>query len=144
MIRRKCYGVVYLIDYENVHCNGLVGVEELTRTDTVIVFCRADDVKRVEIFLFDKKIKCKVYCNIVSARTKNALDFEIVTYIGLHRKKYSIFYVVSDDHGYDAAIEQFMREKVICFRRKSVINTKNETLFIYYGQTSNGKVLQIK
>lgn len=144
MIRRKCYGVVYLVDYENVHSNGLVGVEELTRTDTVIVFCREDDVKRIEAFLFDKKIKCKVYCNIVSAHTKNALDFEIVTYIGLYREKYTVFFIVSGDHGYDAAIEQLMREKVLCFRRLCIQKTGLETFFSHFGAESGKKVLRLR
>ena len=87
----------------------------------------------LRIFLAEKKVKCKVGYILVTSVTKNAMDFEIVSFLGQVPRK-RIYYIISEDRGYDAAIEFFMSRKKLCFRKKSIGTTEYKTFFSSFGQ----------
>ena len=101
----------YYVDYENVHLSGLKGIEELNHKDEVYIYCRYSDIKRIETSVNKKDIKSKVKCIVVEGRTKNALDFELLSDFFVSRK-HDLRIIVSKDKGYDAAIHNVTQ--IIC------------------------------
>lgn len=110
---------LYYVDFENVHAEGLKGIEDLDRKDEVRIYCREMDVKGIEIRLKQKKIKALVKCVIVRCRTKNALDFELISDLFMEKKD-ELRFIVSKDKGYDVAIERGLRNGILCFRKISI------------------------
>lgn len=110
----------FYVDYENVHLSGLTGIESLHKSDQVIVYCRDEDVLRIKCFVLDRKIKAKVLCRIVSASTKNALDFQMITELSLFEKKNHLIFIISNDHGYDASIKTLQENSHFVFRKSAI------------------------
>ena len=98
----------FLVDYENVHSVGLAGIERLDENDVVVIFYseKADTITfelheimfmSTALFLFQK----------ASVGEKNALDFQLVTYLGFLLRDTMIpdgdtnrYFIVSADKGY--------------------------------------------
>ena len=88
----------YLIDYENVHKTGFNGLLNLTESDNVIIFYSGNADKIT--FNLHKEIvdsKADITYFEVRAGGKNALDFQLSTYLGyiLGNKKKAKCYIVS-------------------------------------------------
>ena len=126
-------GVVYLIDFENVHLSGLAGISCLEKKDSIIIFCREPDVTRIKKYLKKTDHKCKVSYFLVTASTKNAADFEIVSFIGVEHNSAEMFFIISRDHGFDVAIENYMRKKILCFRKENLENSMFKMGFENFG-----------
>ena len=93
----------YLVDYENVHKAGLNGIEELKSTDTVIIFYSANaDSLSFELHHYLGEAKAVVKYIKVDTEGKNALDFQLSSYIGylIGRDEHCRCYIVSNDKGY--------------------------------------------
>lgn len=93
----------YLVDYENVHKSGLNGIEELHRTDTVIIFYSENaDSLSFELHHYLAQTKAVVKYIKVDTEGKNALDFQLSSYIGylIGRNEHCKCYIVSNDKGY--------------------------------------------
>ncbi|MBD5142336.1 MAG: hypothetical protein K2H93_06105 [Oscillospiraceae bacterium] len=93
----------YLVDYENVHKAGLNGIEELHRTDTVIIFYSENaDSLSFELHHYLANTKAVVKYIKVDTDGKNALDFQLSSYIGylIGRNEHCKCYIVSNDKGY--------------------------------------------
>lgn len=97
----------YFIDYENIGENGLSGVDKLGEGDIVALFYSRNAGK----ISFDMHRKlsataAKMEYHRVEASTKNALDFQLSSYLGylisLHPE--DKFVIVSKDNGYNAVI----------------------------------------
>ena len=74
---------IYLIDFENVHSDGLKGIEQLAENDICYVFY--SEHAGVLTFNIHKKIidsKAKIYYVEAQVGMKNALDFQLVSYLG--------------------------------------------------------------
>ncbi len=94
----------YLIDYENVHKTGFNGLLNLTESDNVIIFYSGNADKIT--FNLHKEIvdsKADITYFEVRAGGKNALDFQLSTYLGyiLGNKKKAKCYIVSNDKGFE-------------------------------------------
>ncbi len=100
----------YLIDFENVHDDGIKEINGISAGDIVAIFY-SDHCKNIGLDtiaeVLSKDAQLKVFR--VSAGTKNALDFQLSCYIGYligkegaHDAK---FYIVSNDKGYDCLCE---------------------------------------
>ncbi|MDR0918377.1 MAG: hypothetical protein LBM93_03905 [Oscillospiraceae bacterium] len=107
--------MVYLIDYENVHNNGLKGVNKLTKKDLVIVFFNVLSKKDFEeinmnVTLSEAKVK---WIKVEHTGYKNVLDFQLSTYIGylIGKKKEKKFVIVSKDCGYQSILNFWKNEK---------------------------------
>lgn len=73
----------YLIDFENVKSRGMEGVELLTEEDTVCIFY-SDNADSMTFDLHRKlnETKANIIYHKVAVGTKNALDFQLATYLG--------------------------------------------------------------
>jgi hypothetical protein len=132
-------GIVYYIDFENVHFNGLKGIEELEKEDSVLIYCRKPDIARIKQYL--PTTKAKVKCCLVEGVSKNALDFELISDLFM-AKRSGLKIIISNDKGFDAAIIRGMKNNILCFRKKTIRGTKFETFMEAYGETCKEVVLQ--
>ena len=74
---------IYLIDFENVHYDGLSGILNLHEDDEVYVFY-SDNGKRLTFELHEQIIQsnAKFYYYKAAVGGKNALDHQLSTYLG--------------------------------------------------------------
>lgn len=94
----------YLIDYENVHRTGIDGILNLNTDDNVVIFYSGNADKIT--FSLHKQIlgsKADITYFEVRAGGKNALDFQLSSYMGyiIGSKKNCRFYIVSNDKGFE-------------------------------------------
>lgn len=106
---------VFLIDYENVSASGLEGLESLTQNDIVHIFY----TENADRLTFDAhrrllETKAQVRYNKVESGTKNALDFQLATYLGyLLRENGEVpYYIISKDNGFDSVIKFWGRQGI--------------------------------
>lgn len=99
--KRKKY---YFIDYENVHRTGLNGISELDKSDNIIVFY-SKNADKLPFSLHSQIIETKAKITYFEVETvgKNALDFQLASYIGYIVGKHpkSIFHIISKDAGFE-------------------------------------------
>jgi hypothetical protein len=98
---------LYLIDYENTSIHALYGISKLEDTSTIAIFYSSESIIKTlkDIFeVYSKNITFEYYH--LSNKKKNALDFMIATYLGtaITKKDISDIYILSNDRGYDSAI----------------------------------------
>lgn len=112
---------IFLVDYENVNSLGLNGIDKLKKNDKIVLFY-SDSANTISFAVHDmilqKQIKIEKYK--LSQSDKNALDFQLVTYLGYwvanHQNKESEIFIISKDKGYLSAIEfcsQVLRKEVV-------------------------------
>ncbi|MDE7294102.1 MAG: hypothetical protein K2N72_06730 [Oscillospiraceae bacterium] len=74
---------VYLVDFENVHSAGLMGVEKLSEKDSVYIFySNNSNSMSFEAHAMLKATAAKVVPLHVSSGNKNALDFQLASFTG--------------------------------------------------------------
>ncbi len=122
---------IYYVDFENVHIGGLKGAESLDPEDTILVYCRDNDVLVIEEACKKRKIKACVKCCVVTGTTKNALDFELISDLFMDKSD-EIRYIISHDKGYDAAVERGLRKGILCFRIDNIRDTRFLSSLDYY------------
>ncbi|MDR2560060.1 MAG: hypothetical protein LBC86_11055 [Oscillospiraceae bacterium] len=95
---------VFFIDFENVHSEGMAGVDHLTEADEVIIFY-SSNADSITFDILHKLMFCKSKLNYYKIKRggKNALDFQLSCYLGFRIKKdpEAEFYIISKDNGYD-------------------------------------------
>lgn len=97
----------YLIDFENVKSRGMEGVELLTEEDTVCIFY-SDNADSMTFDLHRKlnETKANIIYHKVVVGTKNALDFQLATYLGYlicEQQREGIhpnYFIVTKDNGF--------------------------------------------
>lgn len=104
---------IYLIDFENVHSDGLKGIEQLAQTDICYVFY--SEHAGVLTFNIHKKIiesKAKIYYVEAQVGMKNALDFQLVSYLGymIRENQEASYCVISNDRAF-ALVADFWKKK---------------------------------
>ena len=109
----------YLVDYENVHESGLVGLNKLDKNAEVHIFY-SKNANKLNFDLLNKILKTSatIVTTKIEATTKNALDF-ILTFCAAElslKHPDSEIYIVSKDQGYDC-LSQFTE-----IHRKIVLN----------------------
>jgi len=100
---------IYLIDKENTGNRFLNGIENLKQEDLVIVFHyeQAGSINPVVLSAL-ANTKASVEIRKMHSHTKNAMDFQICTYLGYLFGKYknkAEYRIISNDKGYQAAVE---------------------------------------
>ena len=94
----------YLVDYENVKADGMYGVDQLGKKDCVCIFYR-ENSSTLTFGLHEKlnQTKGKIVLQKVEVGVKNALDFQLSTYLGYliseNEGKNETYYIVSEDKG---------------------------------------------
>ncbi len=123
--------MIYFIDYENVSNSGLKGVEQLTKSDKIIIFYSKNQTnismqthRRLELSEVEKE-----YIE-VNTSSKNALDFQLATYLGALIKEMpqENFAIVSKDKGYNAVVEFWKKHKITIAIYTSTSNTELKDL----------------
>ena len=125
--RKKRYFV--FVDYENVQGNFFEFIKELPKPLNINIFYSHNNGKMslelVKMILKDKKNKYYFYK--IDSGGKNALDFQLSTYLGSVIKRYpnDNFVIISKDSGFDYAIK-FWNERSINIERIPIkIEVKN-------------------
>ena len=109
----------YLIDFENVKSRGMEGVDLLTEEDTVCIFY-SDNADSMTFDLHQKlnETKAKIIYHKVAVGTKNALDFQLATYLGYlicEQQKEDIhpnYFIVTKDNGFYSLMVYWKAEGV--------------------------------
>ena len=99
------------VDTENIATYNFLKKMGLTEEDEIILFLskRSNHINpmNLDILLNCKAMKKTVF---VEAEEKNAMDFQIVTYLGLVYSKENSYYIVSNDKGYSSAVDCFVKQ----------------------------------
>lgn len=112
----------YYIDYENVANGGFSGIEALPKRNKVYVFCRKDDIRHIKAFLKKCSSTPNIFFIEVKGNRRNALDFQLITYLARHIRKRDVSYIISRDLGYDGAIDMLKEEGYLVFRMQTISN----------------------
>ncbi|MDE7137043.1 MAG: hypothetical protein K2O29_01085 [Ruminococcus sp.] len=113
----------YLVDYENVHKTGLHGINELNKSDNVIIFY-SRNADKLPFSLHSQIIETKAKITYFEVDTvgKNALDFQLATFLGyvLGNNPDTDCHIISNDKGYEY-VRSFWKEKNIKIKISSDI-----------------------
>ncbi|MCC8060116.1 MAG: PIN domain-containing protein [Clostridiales bacterium] len=105
----------YLIDYENTGESGLAGLEALQEEDRVIIFY-SENADKMSFGLHQKLWECQAQVEYRKIHTgkKNALDFQLATYLGylMAKEEKDTFYIVSKDTGFDFIVDFWENHKI--------------------------------
>lgn len=123
----------YYIDFENVSCGGLKGIENLKESDTVVIYYSNNPSLNMDTVIKISKTKAKIEFQklsdeIKNMNLKNALDIVILNDISrLIDSQYNEWiFIISNDSGYDTFINSFAEnEKKI--KRVSAISKAQPT-----------------
>lgn len=97
----------FFVDFENVHSGGFEGIENYSKDD-IIYLMYTEACQSISVKVLDKLLKNNV-ANLhlikVTAGGKNALDFQLSTYLGYLIAKTEEqnvgYYIISKDSGFD-------------------------------------------
>ncbi|KHM52580.1 hypothetical protein SAMN02745671_01046 [Anaerovibrio lipolyticus DSM 3074] len=112
----------FYIDYENVHNEGLKGVERLTPDDTIYLFY-SDKADTLKIDVVQKLLATQGNIRFMKIENgvENALDFQLITALMCDYSADNNYYIISRDKGYDAAINMAQqRDRKEIFRCKDI------------------------
>ncbi|MBQ7609067.1 MAG: hypothetical protein IJU76_14045 [Desulfovibrionaceae bacterium] len=99
----------FLVDFENVHINGLAGIQSLSQDSRVIVFySRYAHTLTIETHIIISQSPAKVSYEIVDSFRKNDLDIQLSSYLGYLIRENAgqacSYYIVSHDNGFKQLI----------------------------------------
>lgn len=104
---------VYMIDYENVKTGGLNGISRLTDADRVIIFY-SENANRLTFDLHQRLMAstAKIEYREVSVGGHNALDFQLVTYLGflIAQDPNGQYLIISNDRGFEYVVNFWRRD----------------------------------
>lgn len=92
----------YLVDYENIRIEGIKALKDIKGKDVIIIFYSENSSQSLPLDIFNEQTN--YYAIKVNIGTKNALDFQLSSYLGyliatgFDSDEYTI---VSNDTGYD-------------------------------------------
>ncbi len=101
----------YYIDYENVHNEGLKGVQKLQQGDKLHLFysIKADTLK-IDVVRQLMECPATICFDKIINGVENALDFQLITALMCNYNDEENYYIISRDKGYDAAIEMACKQ----------------------------------
>jgi len=107
----------YFVDYENVKTQGLNGVNKLPEEDVVCIFY-SENADNLTFGLHRRlnESKANIVFQKVEVGHKNALDFQLSSYLGYiirenENNPYD-YYVVTKDKGYESLVNYWRKKKV--------------------------------
>ena len=106
----------FLVDYENVRTDGIKDLKGVQEGDVMVVFY-SENCKSITLDVLDSIIALKLkYSSFkVKVGTKNALDFQLTSYLGYLIGQGGMdtnYYIVSDDKGFEV-VADFWKEQGI-------------------------------
>lgn len=103
----------YMIDYENVKTGGLNGISRLTEADRVIIFY-SENANRLTFDLHRRLMESKASIEYreVTVGGHNALDFQLVTYLGylIAQDRCGQYLIISNDRGFEHVINFWRKD----------------------------------
>jgi hypothetical protein len=116
----------YLIDYENVHKNGLTGIKKLTEDDTVIVFVgnKINDVP-IDAVMAMLNSAAQMKIKKMKKTADNYLDFQLATCLGglVATGDDKEFFIISNDRDFESVIDYWRHNKAsVRIERRSAIS----------------------
>lgn len=103
---------IFLVDYENVHAEGFNGLTNCSENDSIKIFyTKGADTLTFGLHRRLSETKAKIEYHKVENGSKNALDFQLSSYLGFLISNHSEekYYIVSKDKGFEA-LEQFWKK----------------------------------
>lgn len=106
----------YLVDFENVHTNGIKRLLNVSEKDTVIIFF-SEQSKNITLDVIEEVTKNNAIltCHKVNNGTKNALDFQLSSHLGYLIGKdanNTKYHIVSQDKGYDCLCDYWRKQGI--------------------------------
>lgn len=100
---------IFLIDYENVNMNGLKGIEKVKSSDEVVLFYSINS-ENIKLDIISTIIRRKISLKLfkLNKSDKNALDFQLATYLGSLisiKGEFDNIVIISKDNGYQSSID---------------------------------------
>ena len=109
----------FLIDYENVSASGLEGLETCGPEDIIYIFY-TENADRLTFGAHQRLIESAAQIRYykVDSGTKNALDFQLVTYLGylIHGTPENHYYIISKGNGFDSVLNFWKKQNVFILR----------------------------
>lgn len=107
--------MIYLIDYENVGEKGIEKVENINKEDIVVLFFNNSSKITLKTIKDLNDTECRIELYSLGQKGKNALDFELVSYLGylIKENPKDNLIIISKDKGYNFAIDFWNNEKKI-------------------------------
>lgn len=120
----------YLIDFENVRTDGVRSLTDLKCGDTVAIFY-SEQCKNITLDVIENLTRqgVQICCYQAKLGTKNALDFQLSSYLGYIIGKGNPgedYYIVSNDKGYDCICD-FWKDQGESIIRISLADVNKET-----------------
>ncbi len=107
----------FFVDYENVKVQGLDGIDKLSEGDVVCIFY--SDNANMLTFDMHRQLsdsEANIIYQKVAVGQKNALDFQLSSFLGYvirdNMEEPYQYYIVSNDHGYDALASYWKKSKI--------------------------------
>ena len=129
----------YLVDFENVKTDGLKDISKVKDGDAVIIFY-SEQCRNITLDVIANMIRKKINltCFKVKIGTKDALDFQLSSYLGLligQEQGDANYYIVSNDKGYDCICE-FWKEQGKTVERKVFSKQDKDIIVVPVVKTS--------
>lgn len=119
---------IFLVDMENVP--HLTSLKKLSDNDMVLLFY-TDNTPAMKMETLHRMMETNalVRCKKVYVGTRNALDFQLSSYLGYLINTYpdAEFIIISKDTGYDVVRKFWLSEKKIKIKRQDNIGTSNKS-----------------
>lgn len=105
----------YLVDYENVKKDGLNAINKLTEKDRVCIFYSQN--AETMTFGLHRRLNesvAQITFQKVEVGTKNALDFQLVTFLGyiIAKNEEKNYYIVTKDNGFNSVCLYWAKRNV--------------------------------
>ena len=131
----------YLIDFENVHNDGIANINSLSKDEHVHIFSTQNALEiRPDVFWLNN---VDIKAHLVPVR-KQSVDLHLVSYLGhllaIHGKKCA-YIIVSKDKDYDNIINFWKKEGYTNISRKSEIPSKKNTQTKTVNQSATTKTM---
>ncbi|NLZ76313.1 MAG: hypothetical protein GX914_07400 [Erysipelotrichia bacterium] len=127
---------VYLVDFENVKSDGLYGIDDLSQNDVVYIFYSVN-VDKISFAVHKRIIESKADIKTfkVEVGHKNALDFQLASYLGFLLKEDSSkeYVIVSNDAGFNPLVTFWKKKNydVIVAADLTKLNQKQKYIKLY-------------
>ena len=114
---------IYLVDYENVHNDGVTDIKKLSASDRVVIFY-GDSIKSIPFETHVEMMASKATIEYIETHkvAKNYLDFQLATYLGflIGKGEKGPVYIISQDTGFDSIVDFWRGRNIEAFRQPSI------------------------
>ena len=96
------------VDTENISDYNCLKTIDISKKDEIVLFLTKNSKPlKAENLVIIHSFSCKVKTLLFEASGRNALDFHIVTHLGLKYSKNNEYFIISNDKGYEASKNHF-------------------------------------